>query len=97
MMFTISDSDKESIQNFFFIFDGVLFCDVVSCHSNIILYLWRTVFCKCDLCWVSLYLNGPRQAKKSLRECADCADSHHPAHAQSLILPFCWILTLMFV
>ena len=30
----------------------------------------------------------PRQAKKCLRACAKCVDSHYPAHAQSLIRAF---------
>ena len=29
--------------------------------------------------------NGSRQAKKCLRACVICADSGHPAHAQSII------------
>ena len=31
-------------------------------------------------------INGPRQTKKCLQACAKCADSRHPAHAQSFIL-----------
>ena len=35
--------------------------------------------------WSSQILYKPRQAKKCLRACAECADSHHPAHAQCII------------
>ena len=43
-----------------------------------------------NLCSSSLSstLSGPRQANKCLRACTQCADSHHPAHAQGFIRVF---------
>ena len=35
---------------------------------------------------------GPRQAKTYLRACAKCADSHHPARAQSRIRVSIYVL-----
>ena len=35
--------------------------------------------------YVNYISSGPRQAKKSFQACANCADSHHPGHAQNLI------------
>ena len=46
---------------------------------------WHVVSCNRQQTTAMPMISGPRQAKKYLRTCAKCADSHHSVYAQSLI------------
>ena len=64
-------------------FNIVMFQPYYSCSWFIWIYQVST-----ENHLLSLWIYGPRQAKKRLRTCAKCTDSDHPAHAQNAIRAF---------